>query len=79
MIRQILIPLYALGIMLTLLTAPALALALAEVPQTIQRPVTSTLHGTELVDPYRWLEGDEQGEITDEVAAWTDQQNAHTR
>ena len=53
--------------------------ALAGVPQTPQRPVVETLHGTRLVDPYRWLEGDQRGEITPEVSAWTDRQNAHTR
>ena len=42
------------------------------------------MHGVEIVDPYRWLEGDssnpqEQGQVTPEVGAWTDAQNAHTR
>ena len=37
------------------------------------------LHGSSLVDPYRWLEGDEHGELTPEVSALTDQQNAYTR
>lgn len=44
-----------------------------EPPETPRRPVVEHRHGEELVDPYRWLEGD--GE---EVAEWTDAQNAHT-
>lgn len=37
-----------------------------------------------IADPYRWLEGDNSdpsafGQVTPEVAAWTDEQNAHTR
>jgi len=61
--------------LLTLLPAPALP----GVPQTAQQPVAETLHGVRMVDPYRWLEGNDQGEITEEVAAWTELQNAHTR
>lgn len=41
-------------------------------PETPRRPVEETLHGETILDPYRWLEGDD-----DEVAAWTDAQNAH--
>jgi prolyl oligopeptidase len=60
---------------------PALA---APPPPTRVEPVKETIHGVELVDPYRWLEGDnsdpaKMGAITDEVARWTDAQNAHTR
>ena len=39
----------------------------AEPPGTPREPVTETLHGDELVDPYRWLEGDATGKLTDEV------------
>ena len=49
------------------------------VPQTRVQPVTESLHGTQITDPYRWLEGDEKGELTPQVNAWTDQQNAYTR
>ena len=56
----------------------ACAGSLAAVPQTPVRPVIDTLHGASLTDPYRWLEGDERGEITAEVIAWTERQNAHT-
>ena len=53
-------------------------------PATTQKPVTDVIHGVEIIDPYRWLEGDnanvmEQGAVTPEVAAWTDAQNAYTR
>lgn len=48
-------------------------------PSTPRRPVTDILHGQTFTDPYRWLEGDDKGLVTPEVAAWTDAQNAHTR
>jgi prolyl oligopeptidase len=48
-------------------------------PATEVRPVTDTLHGVPITDPYRWLEGDAKGEMTPDVATWTDAQNAHTR
>jgi prolyl oligopeptidase len=56
----------------------------ARPPDTAGVPFTEVLHGREVVDPYRWLEGDnsnpgEMGKVTSEVAAWTDGQNAYTR
>jgi prolyl oligopeptidase len=42
-------------------------------PETEKRPVTETLHGEEIVDPYRWLEED-----TEEVREWVEAQNEHT-
>lgn len=53
-------------------------------PKTDIRPVKEVLHGVELVDNYRWLEGDNSdpktmGKANAEVGAWTDAQNAHTR
>jgi prolyl oligopeptidase len=53
-------------------------------PQTRVEPVTDVLHGTPVVDAYRWLEGDnsdaaDRGKVTPEVAAWTDAQNQYTR
>jgi prolyl oligopeptidase len=53
-------------------------------PRTRVEPVKEMLHGVEVVDPYRWLEGDNSdpermGAMNDEVAAWTDAQNAWTR
>src|ERR1700742_4730958 len=43
-------------------------------PATEARPVTETLHGVEVTDPYRWLE-DQQ---SPETRAWIDRQNAYT-
>ncbi|MGB0767774.1 MAG: prolyl oligopeptidase family serine peptidase, partial [Phycisphaeraceae bacterium] len=48
-------------------------------PETQVRPVVDAMHGVEIVDPYRWLEGDDQARLTDEVDAWTVAQNEHTR
>ncbi|MEX0876167.1 MAG: hypothetical protein WD114_01800, partial [Phycisphaerales bacterium] len=58
--------------------------ALAAPPATESRPVTESIHGEELTDPYRWLEGDNSdaenmGKLSDEVVEWTDAQNAYTR
>ena len=58
--------------------------SVAAPPETEARPVTDELHGVQIVDPYRWLEGDNadperMGKMTDEVAAWTDAQNVYTR
>lgn len=72
---------------LVLLLGAAIAAQAAAQPQrptTRVEPVTETLHGTVITDPYRWLEGDnskpdQMGAMTDEVAAWTDAQNAYTR
>jgi prolyl oligopeptidase len=60
------------------------AAALAAPPTSEKRPVTDEVHGQKLVDDYRWLEGDnadpkQMGKINDEVAHWTDAQNAYTR
>ena len=54
------------------------------VPATRAEPVTETLHGVAVTDPYRWLEGDNsdpqrKGQVTPEVTAWTDAQNGYTR
>lgn len=60
--------------------------AFAGPPPTEIQPVRETLHGIEIVDPYRWLEGSAglDGGKTDaaldaRVSAWTDAQNAYTR
>ena len=60
--------------------------ALADAPPTVVEPVKETLHGVELVDPYRWLEGSDAPEIEEpipeldaRVMRWTQSQNAHTR
>lgn len=46
----------------------------AGVPHTRAEPVVETLHGTEIVDPYRWLEDGASSEVQQWVAA----QNAYT-
>lgn len=62
-----------------MLSFASMAIAAPPPPETERRPVTQTLHGHEVVDAYRWLEGDDKGEVTPQVAAWTDAQNAYTR
>jgi prolyl oligopeptidase len=44
-------------------------------PMTRKTDVIDELHGTRIVDPYRWLEASDSAE----VRAWTDEQNAYTR
>ena len=56
----------------------------ATAPATRVDPVRDIWHGSEVVDAYRWLEGDNsdpsaQGKVTPEVAEWTDAQNRYTR
>ena len=56
----------------------------AKPPSTRVEPVKEAIHGVNVVDNYRWLEGDnsdakEQGKVTPEVAAWTDAENSYTR
>jgi len=53
-------------------------------PPTRAQPVRETIYGREIVDPYRWLEGDDSnpramGKTTPEVAAWTAAEDAYTR
>ncbi len=66
------------ALVLTLLPLPALA-APGGPPPTAREPVEETLHGVTVTDPYRWLEGDAEGNPTERVGAWTDAQNAYTR
>ena len=66
------------------LAAQAAAAPAAKPPATRVEAVTEKLHGVEIVDNYRWLEGDNSnpermGQVTPEVGAWTDLQNAYTR
>jgi len=56
----------------------------ARPPATRPAPVTDSIHGINVTDNYRWLEGDnndpgDQGKTTAEVASWSDAQNAYTR
>ncbi len=67
-----------------LLAGQVLAQASPKPPVTRIDPVRESLHGVEVVDNYRWLEGDNSnpermGQVTPDVGAWTDLQNAHTR
>lgn len=60
------------------------SVSLAAPPATESRPVTETIHGDQITDNYRWLEGDNSdpanmGRLTGEVTKWTDEQNAYTR
>ncbi len=48
--------------------------ALAAAPKTEVKDVRETLHGVELVDPYRWLEDQE----SPETRAWINRENAYT-
>jgi len=62
----------------------AAALHAAAPPPSRIAPFQETVHGVQIVDPYRWLEGNDSdkahmGAMTPEVAAWTDAQNAYTR
>ena len=70
------------GMVLTFVGAGAFAgtPATPSPPATRVQPVRDSLHGVEVVDPYRWLEGDAKGgPVTPEVTAWTDAQLAYTR
>ena len=56
----------------------------ARPPSTRVETVVNRLHGVDVRDDYQWLEGDNSdpaamGKLTDEVATWTDAQNAYTR
>ncbi|WP_254864089.1 prolyl oligopeptidase family serine peptidase [Halovivax gelatinilyticus] len=42
-------------------------------PETERDPVSEELHGETIVDPYRWLEADDEA-----VSAWEDTQNRYT-
>src|SRR5207247_2416766 len=58
---------------LTMLPAGGTADA-PRVPDSPRREVRETLHGVEIVDPYRWLEDQE----SKETRAWIDAQNRYT-
>lgn len=71
-------------ILLTILLFASSSAALAAPPETKSEPVTDTIHGTTVVDEYRWLEGDNSnpehmGLVNEEVASWTNDQNRYTR
>jgi prolyl oligopeptidase len=53
---------------------PAAVPNLPSAPVTEARPVTETLHGVEITDPYRWLEDQDAPATRD----WINRQNAYT-
>ncbi len=55
--------------------APAVTDAAAKAPTTRKGDTVDVIHGTEVADPYRWLEDLD----AEEVANWTTEQNAWTR
>jgi prolyl oligopeptidase len=68
------------------IAVPALLTLAAAPPPTEVKPVREVLHGVEVVDPYRWLEGSAAPEMSKpdpaldaRVGAWTDAQNAYAR
>lgn len=48
-------------------------------PVTEVRTVVDEVQGLEIQDDYRWLEGDDTGNMTEELAEWTEAQNDYTR
>lgn len=60
---------------LTVLGSSSLTSAQTKAPPTRQDNVKESLHGVELIDPYRWLEDQK----SPETRAWIDAQNGYTR
>ncbi|MGM0598944.1 MAG: prolyl oligopeptidase family serine peptidase [Candidatus Rifleibacteriota bacterium] len=48
-------------------------------PESPVKTVKEKVHDYENVDHFRWLEGDNEGNLTPEVEEWTDKQNSFTR
>lgn len=48
-------------------------------PESKEIRFAETVHDVSIIDHYRWLEGDDEGKMTEEVANWTDKQNNFTR
>jgi prolyl oligopeptidase len=59
---------------LLLLSIAAAAFALDPPPKTEVKPVTDTLHGVSITDPYRWLEDQD----SPQTRAWIDEQVKYT-
>ncbi len=80
-------PLVVLGLCVTIAACSRegrIAGTSARPPVTRVVPVSDTLHGVQIVDRYRWLEGDnsdphDPGKMTPDVTAWTDAENGYTR
>jgi prolyl oligopeptidase len=74
----------ALSLLVLAAIAVAARAAVPAPPASRTEEVVDELHGDRVPDPYRWLEGDnsdpaQMGRMTEEVATWTDAQNAYTR
>ncbi|HEY6138450.1 MAG TPA: prolyl oligopeptidase family serine peptidase [Thermoanaerobaculia bacterium] len=66
--------LIALGLTILVACATTTQVSKTPVPATQAKPVTETLHGVTLTDPYRWLEDQQAPETRD----WITRQNAYT-
>src|SRR4051795_6239004 len=53
----------------------AVSLDAAEMPKTKAVPVTETLHGVKITDPYRWLED----QNSPHTRAWIEEQMTYTK
>ena len=62
---------------MTLLTILVAVLSASAYPTTARVDVVETMHGVEVTDPYRWLEGDVRSH--DDVSDWVDAQNVVTQ
>ena len=73
--RNLYFPLAAALLWAACATAPTADMSSFDYPDTRTEDVTDTYFGTEVADPYRWLE-DDRSEAT---GAWVEAQNAVTR
>ncbi|MCB9836394.1 MAG: S9 family peptidase [Phycisphaera sp.] len=69
----------ASAFLVTIVYSAGAVAQIGEPPATEVRTVTDTVQGVEIRDDYRWLEGDDKGNMTDELGQWTDAQNDYTR
>src|SRR5438105_860622 len=65
--------------MIMRIVVAVLAMCACAQTQIKESVVKESIHGVEIVDPYRWLEGDEKGLATAETKQWTEEQNKRTR
>ncbi|MEM8758115.1 MAG: prolyl oligopeptidase family serine peptidase [Planctomycetota bacterium] len=66
-----------LSVTLLLVATPSLGQP-GDPPATEMKPSEQVFHDFRFVDNYEWLEGPETG-VTDEIAEWSEAQNAYTR
>lgn len=67
-------PPFLITLLFCLITAPTLAQSLPSYPESRKGDVVDNYHGTEVADPYRWLEEVD----SDETSDWVGQQNELT-